>query len=625
MKNVAFSLILFLAFSAFASDASYPTNGLLQARRLQNMLTGENQVVSSAQQKAEWIIGQDNPDQIVEITTPMHYEGDITIVNNGKLVVRQTSFTLNGDLTILGTGQALFDNANLFIVQNYSYEHQAILAQRGILSLDHVEFQSGGHSWSVGLVGESSYNLAHCKISEGFITTAAFESADISVDHTETAGEFLCFGDNDVSFSNSDLVLFWLVVPDSGVVDTSLPKDSLLTNWRFPDANAVGIPFTAQIDSCTSVLWGLISRTGSQAVFRDTDFRVIGLYFESPDSLALNNVTNGSSHLDDEIPAADRSLRLVNSSVDTWNFYTAKNAILNLENCIFGEVLAMDSSKISILNSVCDGSGGYIGAMDNSFLLTFGSLIKSQVTSRQNAVLLGAFSSFMGAELDADEKSIMFLANTSYIAQPQAHEGTAIFEAQMLPVDGLVDSEIPLFGTARLFTGPESSLEFRGYRIEFKSRDGEWQPMHDRQEQHVVNDVLAYWRTYNLEPGPYDFRLNLFHNFGDSINMESYGYLSLNTLLQSHQSSAFSTQLYQNAPNPFNPTTIIEYDLARTGHVQFLFYNSLGQIVNMVEEEYKNIGRHTISVDATSWPAGTYYYKLKAPDFVDFKRMTVLK
>ena len=421
------------------------------------------------------------------------------------------------------------------------------------------------------------------------------------------------------------VVLFWLVLPDSSIVQSSLPEDSLLVDWSFPDAGSHGIPFHVEIDSCTTVLWGLISRTGSSATFRDTHFRVVGLYFESPDSLALNGLVNGSRHADDLVPAADRTLRLINSSVDTWNFYTALSAKLSLENCIFGETLAMDSSRVTILNSVCDGSGGYIGAMNKSFLIVFGSLIKSQVTSRQNAVLVGASSSFTGGELDADEESIMFLANTTYAVPPQAHKAASIFEAQLGPVDGVVDSEIPLIGTARLLRGPESPLEFRGYRVDYRPQNGAWRPVHDKQKEPVFNDLLATWRTFGLQSGPFELRLNLFHNFSDSISMDAYGYLSLNTLVQEKQAIPIATKLYQNSPNPFNPFTTIAYELSRAGPVHIKIYNSLGQVVDSIDKQLEAVGRHRVRIDASSWPAGAYYYKLQTPGFVDVRSMTLLK
>ena len=240
MKRSPLLFVIFIFASELAGAKSPSNESLMQIRRLQSQLSHTRTSASKALQSAQWIIGADDPNQVVEITSPMRYDGDILIVNHGRLIVRQTSFALKGDLNIFGNGAATFVNASFEIEQNYSYEHQAILLQQGRLSMDHVEFQSSGHSWSVGLTGESSYQLLHSTIKNGFITTAAFESAKINVEHTKTAGEFLCFGENHARFSRSELVLFWLVIPNSGIVRTSLPEDSLLVHWRFPDESAPG-------------------------------------------------------------------------------------------------------------------------------------------------------------------------------------------------------------------------------------------------------------------------------------------------------------------------------------------------------------------------------------------------
>jgi len=88
--------------------------------------------------------------------------------------------------------------------------------------------------------------------------------------------------------------------------------------------------------------------------------------------------------------------------------------------------------------------------------------------------------------------------------------------------------------------------------------------------------------------------------------------------------------LRQNYPNPFNPTTIIEYALPKASFVKIAIYNVLGQRVrNLVDEEqdpgYKKIhwdGRDDADVEVGS---GVYFYRIKAGDFVECKKMTLLK
>ncbi len=68
--------------------------------------------------------------------------------------------------------------------------------------------------------------------------------------------------------------------------------------------------------------------------------------------------------------------------------------------------------------------------------------------------------------------------------------------------------------------------------------------------------------------------------------------------------------LSQNFPNPFNPTTVILYDLPRKSHVSLAVYDLLGRTVATLVNEAKPAGRYHVIVDAGSWPSGVYFYRL---------------
>ncbi len=84
--------------------------------------------------------------------------------------------------------------------------------------------------------------------------------------------------------------------------------------------------------------------------------------------------------------------------------------------------------------------------------------------------------------------------------------------------------------------------------------------------------------------------------------------------------------LGQNYPNPFNPATTIEYSVAQDCQVTIKLYNAAGQEVATIVDEYQSAGLHKIIFDAgDKLSRGIYYYQLKAGDFVDTKKMVVLK
>jgi photosystem II stability/assembly factor-like uncharacterized protein len=83
--------------------------------------------------------------------------------------------------------------------------------------------------------------------------------------------------------------------------------------------------------------------------------------------------------------------------------------------------------------------------------------------------------------------------------------------------------------------------------------------------------------------------------------------------------------LSQNYPNPFNPSTIINYELPITNDIDLSIYNLLGQKVATLVLGKQEAGFHQIEWDASRFASGYYYYVLKASDYVDVKKMVLLR
>ncbi len=84
--------------------------------------------------------------------------------------------------------------------------------------------------------------------------------------------------------------------------------------------------------------------------------------------------------------------------------------------------------------------------------------------------------------------------------------------------------------------------------------------------------------------------------------------------------------LYRNYPNPFNPTTTIQYDIPSDGvNVKLNIYNVLGQLVTTLVNEQKDAGQYQVIFDATSLSSGTYIYRLEAGDVTMNRTMILVK
>jgi len=89
-------------------------------------------------------------------------------------------------------------------------------------------------------------------------------------------------------------------------------------------------------------------------------------------------------------------------------------------------------------------------------------------------------------------------------------------------------------------------------------------------------------------------------------------------------------KLYQNYPNPFNPTTTINYEISRPSNVKINIYDVTGRLVRELVNEYKNIGNYSSIWNGQDnsgniVSSGNYFYQLISGDFVQAKKMILLK
>jgi Secretion system C-terminal sorting domain/HYDIN/CFA65/VesB-like, Ig-like domain len=83
--------------------------------------------------------------------------------------------------------------------------------------------------------------------------------------------------------------------------------------------------------------------------------------------------------------------------------------------------------------------------------------------------------------------------------------------------------------------------------------------------------------------------------------------------------------LKQCYPNPFNPSTTIEYYLPEDAYINLTIYDAIGQEIIRLEDNVKSAGRYSIHWDASGIASGIYFYQLQAGEFIDTKKMILLR
>lgn len=84
-------------------------------------------------------------------------------------------------------------------------------------------------------------------------------------------------------------------------------------------------------------------------------------------------------------------------------------------------------------------------------------------------------------------------------------------------------------------------------------------------------------------------------------------------------------KLEQNYPNPFNPTTTISFSIPKNGLVSLKVYDVLGKEVATLVNTQLNSGQYNVNLNAANLSSGIYFYTLKAGDFVETKKMMLVK
>lgn len=138
-----------------------------------------------------------------------------------------------------------------------------------------------------------------------------------------------------------------------------------------------------------------------------------------------------------------------------------------------------------------------------------------------------------------------------------------------------------------------------------------------------ANNQREYRYSYEDEPqidGVYYYKLKAY-SAGGKLVLES-------DAIKIGISGIRDFVLDQNFPNPFNPSTTIQYELMENSHVTIKVYDLIGKEVTTLVDRYENAGKYTVDFDASKFSnltSGIYFYKLETEKYSDVKKMILNK
>ena len=112
---------------------------------------------------------------------------------------------------------------------------------------------------------------------------------------------------------------------------------------------------------------------------------------------------------------------------------------------------------------------------------------------------------------------------------------------------------------------------------------------------------------------------------GTGYDIATIKYSQLTNLNQTNYYEINDYLLFQNYPNPFNPVTHLEFGIPDLGFVSLKVYDLLGKEVKTLVYEIKPAGIYIIEFDGSNLPSGIYYYKIESGNFIQVRKMILLK
>ena len=133
----------------------------------------------------------------------------------------------------------------------------------------------------------------------------------------------------------------------------------------------------------------------------------------------------------------------------------------------------------------------------------------------------------------------------------------------------------------------------------------------------MLNNNKKYWvrvryRDKNLQWSEWSDEISFTVGQGTDVKQKSKSVIS-------------EYKLYANYPNPFNPTTIIQFDIKETSIVNISIFNSIGEKVAELENGKFRAGHYQTEFDASKFSSGIFYCRLRANNFVKVQKLTFLK
>jgi hypothetical protein len=429
--------------------------------------------------------------------------GDVLVVSGGSLMVTgvpEPGFQLSGNLIVMDEGSAEFRDSVVQVLSMYHGQYALLAMGQGTILIDHCDYRVPNgvqhaliaHEGATVEVRDSDFRFNQLvAVGEGTLIASRLN------------GSFECIVQEDARMELSDIPrdpdagALWVwptFMPGSQAV-YSPPMPGFIPSYSFPPMGASGIGNSFQITRCEVLLWPMLVHEGTDLTLQDIpeeNWIVVGLF-------------NGQTYVQETLGLPDRTVRLHNASIDTWNLYPQERAKVTVQNSVIGELLAFGRSSVEVISTTVDGSGGFFGVSERAVLEAKDSTVTCdvQVTGDGSAVLRnclvlpypadtsGAFTYF-----GAYDQASLHLDGTPALSTPRLEGQGAIVVTSLTdppaspPPKGF---PVTLHGWAAIYSlDPEAGIKW--WKLKSHRVGTYRKKLLEEGESNVEGGILGTWR-----------------------------------------------------------------------------------------------------------------------------------
>jgi hypothetical protein len=602
-------------------------------------LSAQNRVTIHPAIDANNIVIEGNSDAIIMLDGGRYISFD---GRPGGIVEEQALSIINENqngATILITG-----NSRNISISNSKILGCSILKDKGVIQSSYNGYYSYSDSISltdciigrsssgrpaIGIyLGEGDYPVAKNWLIEN-CTIKDFTDAGIKIDQADLT----YIQDSEIfltSPTNSDTVVGIIIDPHAFTtrILRNFIHSLLMTNNTNNYVTGIQIPFTENI----SVYNNFISLAGNEfSTITGIDFN--GEYY------SFNNFNNNSIIIYGNCTNSSNSYCFRRRSTQYYAglYLRLLNNILinnrsNVEGTGHHYSIAIDDQRgLQLLDHndyFISGNGGVVGRWLNQDIFNLADWkvatqkdsfsISKEIffisdtnlhltgSSLGDADLIGEPISVIPNDIDMETRNLLF----PYIGADENLEFS-------LPVELFSFKAFLKLNTVELEWSTATETNNQGFEILRAINDTEWNKIGFVPGYGSTTETKQYYFTdNNIKLSKYQYKLK---------QIDYNGNFNYSPIVEVEIPLVYKYSLEQNYPNPFNPITTIKYEVPEKNFIMVKVFDVLGNEVLILVNDEKPAGEYDVEFNATGLPSGIYFYQLKAGNFVETKKMILLK